>query len=148
LQDAKVRLHSLDALRGLAALDVVLWHWQHFQLLGTQKSTWSWSVGARPLDHSHQPFFVSWHGNISYSSYLLHFPLQMIFALAIVGGFVPLWARDSDSLFLTHVAILIAISLLSFRSFEAPIQQMLRQTWGNVVQVPHLRRGQHIEPVR
>ena len=27
---ARPRLYSLDALRGLAALGVVLWHWQHF----------------------------------------------------------------------------------------------------------------------
>lgn len=399
MQNSKVRLHSLDALRGLAALAVVLWHWQHFQLLGTSKSTWSWSVGTPPLDHSHQPFFsvlrlfydhghmavdlfflisgfiffwlyadevadrslsvlnfwmlritrlyplhlatltivaglqllffartgdyfvysvndlhhfmlslmffqtpgggaafngptwsitvelamyglfciaaqagllryaigpflifllglllysghqklatgicgffgggliyhaflraqlsdhrrkiciaitaagmvgwlvvflsnytqimppasdptrvlmpinetllslavsyilfpltilalamhenttvfkfryLSWLGNISYSSYLLHFPLQIIFALAIVGGFVPLGARDSDTFFLTYVAILIAISLLSFRSFEAPIQQMLRQAWRNMVQLPRLLRGQQVEPV-
>src|ERR1700748_3423388 len=25
------RLHGLDALRGIAALSVVIWHWQHFQ---------------------------------------------------------------------------------------------------------------------
>jgi peptidoglycan/LPS O-acetylase OafA/YrhL len=29
------RLHSLDALRGVAALAVVFWHWQHFFFSGT-----------------------------------------------------------------------------------------------------------------
>jgi peptidoglycan/LPS O-acetylase OafA/YrhL len=30
------RFHSLDALRGVAALAVVVWHWQHFFFTGTQ----------------------------------------------------------------------------------------------------------------
>src|SRR5437762_3835756 len=30
------RLYSLDVLRGLAALSVVFWHWQHFSYSGTQ----------------------------------------------------------------------------------------------------------------
>ena len=29
------RLYSLDVLRGLAALSVVFWHWQHFFYSGT-----------------------------------------------------------------------------------------------------------------
>lgn len=33
------RLHSLDVLRGLAALSVVLWHWQHFFFSGTKPGT-------------------------------------------------------------------------------------------------------------
>lgn len=55
LRDTKIRLHALDALRGLAALAVVLWHWQHFQLLGTSRLTWAST--ATGLDHTHQPFF-------------------------------------------------------------------------------------------
>jgi peptidoglycan/LPS O-acetylase OafA/YrhL len=30
------RLYSLDALRGVAALVVIFWHWQHFFYRGTQ----------------------------------------------------------------------------------------------------------------
>ena len=30
------RFHSLDALRGIAALSVVFWHWQHFFFYGTE----------------------------------------------------------------------------------------------------------------
>lgn len=30
------RFHSLDVLRGIAALAVVFWHWQHFYFVGTQ----------------------------------------------------------------------------------------------------------------
>jgi peptidoglycan/LPS O-acetylase OafA/YrhL len=41
------RLHGLDAARGLAALAVVIWHWQHVYLIG----------GERLVDVTAQPFF-------------------------------------------------------------------------------------------
>jgi peptidoglycan/LPS O-acetylase OafA/YrhL len=35
------RLYSLDAIRGLAALTIVIWHWQHFfALSGTWQAVW------------------------------------------------------------------------------------------------------------
>jgi peptidoglycan/LPS O-acetylase OafA/YrhL len=39
--DGATRLYSLDALRGVAALSVVIWHWQHFYALtGTWQAVW------------------------------------------------------------------------------------------------------------
>ena len=46
--DLPSRLHSLDALRGLAALSVVFWHWQHFFYRD--------GVVA-PFDHAAQPLY-------------------------------------------------------------------------------------------
>jgi peptidoglycan/LPS O-acetylase OafA/YrhL len=42
------RLYSLDALRGIAALSVVVWHWQHFYAIG---GTWpvGWQRSAEPF---------------------------------------------------------------------------------------------------
>lgn len=37
--DRSERLYSLDALRGLAALSIVFWHWQHFFLSGPTPET-------------------------------------------------------------------------------------------------------------
>jgi peptidoglycan/LPS O-acetylase OafA/YrhL len=91
--------------------------------------------------------YLSWLGNISYSSYLLHFPLQIVFALTIVGGLVPLYARDTGAFLLIYFAILVAISLLSFRKFETPVQRILRRAWRNAVQFSSLRRKQQVEPV-
>jgi peptidoglycan/LPS O-acetylase OafA/YrhL len=54
MDETKARLHSLDALRGVAALAVVCWHWQHLQLLGTPKLTWPPPSGAG--DPAHEPF--------------------------------------------------------------------------------------------
>lgn len=42
------RLHSLDALRGVAALCVVLWHWQHFFALSGRWSP-GWERSVQPL---------------------------------------------------------------------------------------------------
>jgi peptidoglycan/LPS O-acetylase OafA/YrhL len=90
--------------------------------------------------------YLSWLGSISYSSYLLHFPLQIVFALTIVSGVIPLWAKDTSAFLLIYFAILVAISLLSFRRFETPVQRMLRQSWRNMVQALSVRRRQQVEP--
>ena len=42
------RLHSLDAARGLAALSVVVWHWQHMY----------WMDGFAEVDRDSQPFYA------------------------------------------------------------------------------------------
>jgi peptidoglycan/LPS O-acetylase OafA/YrhL len=68
------RLHSLDAARGIAALAVVVWHWQHMYLIG----------GGKLDDRSIQPF------------YDLLFPLYHSGWLAVeffftLSGFVFFW---------------------------------------------------------
>lgn len=68
------RLHSLDAARGLAALAVVVWHWQHVYLFG----------GGKLADIANQPFFF------------LLFPFYQAGWLAVeffftLSGFVFFW---------------------------------------------------------
>lgn len=65
-------------------------------------------------------------GDLSYSSYLLHFPLQIVFALSVdrLG-----YTRDifySPWMLLLFMAVLIPISLASHRWFEVPVQSALR----------------------
>ncbi len=50
------RLYSLDALRGVGALAIVFWHWQHFFALS---GTWQagWSRTAEPLYHLLKPLY-------------------------------------------------------------------------------------------
>ncbi|WP_217537852.1 acyltransferase family protein, partial [Stenotrophomonas sp. GbtcB23] len=43
------RFHSLDVIRGVAALVVVVWHWQHFLLGGT---------GELAFRQTDQPFYA------------------------------------------------------------------------------------------
>ncbi|WP_372718667.1 acyltransferase family protein [Novipirellula sp.] len=69
---------------------------------------------------------LAWIGDITYSTYLLHFPLQLVFVItAIELGF------DSGIFYhpatlLTYLAILIPGSWLTFHYFERPLQTWLR----------------------
>jgi peptidoglycan/LPS O-acetylase OafA/YrhL len=64
-------------------------------------------------------------GNMTYSSYLLHFPIQ----LAIMLGFA-LAARPipvySGALFAVYLLTTLLLSYLTFRYFEAPAQRLIR----------------------
>jgi peptidoglycan/LPS O-acetylase OafA/YrhL len=69
---------------------------------------------------------LSFLGNISYSSYLLHFPLQLA-----VAGIVTRFAIDpslfaSKRFLLTFFGVLTAMSLSSFYFFEAPARRWIR----------------------
>ena len=48
IRGEKQRFHSLDALRGLAALSVVFWHWQHF-FYGSEGLASSFERSEQPL---------------------------------------------------------------------------------------------------
>lgn len=72
---------------------------------------------------------VSFLGDISYSAYLLHFPLQLL--LYVMGGGP---GRDvalyySPWVMLGFFGVLIAASMVSFRYFETPVQRYLREAW-------------------
>jgi peptidoglycan/LPS O-acetylase OafA/YrhL len=82
--------------------------------------------------------YVSWLGEISYSSYLLHFPLQLLFALAIARGLLPIAVRDSDMFSLIYFGLLIVLSLVVFRKFELPMQRLLRRGWVDWAGVPKM----------
>jgi len=74
----------------------------------------------------------SWLGDISYSTYLLHFPLIAWTALVFT-----LWKVDTKLFFspwfmVAFFAVLITLSVLSHRYFEVPIQVWLRRRGQNV----------------
>lgn len=69
---------------------------------------------------------LSFLGDISYSLYLLHFPLQLIFIAAVDRlGISPLFFYQGRSVFL-FFPILIGLCVLSYRFLERPAQRFLR----------------------
>jgi len=69
---------------------------------------------------------IGWIGNLSYSSYLLHFPLQLTLVVVAFGLGVTV-DYSSPLTLLLFMTALIAISLWSFYAFERPLQGYLRR---------------------
>ncbi len=67
----------------------------------------------------------SFVGHISYSSYLLHFPLQLIIILCC-SNVDRVAFFNSAYIFFLFFSVLITISLLSYNYFELPLQKYLR----------------------
>jgi peptidoglycan/LPS O-acetylase OafA/YrhL len=66
-------------------------------------------------------------GDISFSSYLLHYPLQLVVtAFALSFSLDPKWF-DTPFVLIGFFALLIALSLVSHRFFELPAQRFLRK---------------------
>lgn len=65
-------------------------------------------------------------GNLTYSSYLLHFPLQLVIALVFAanGEHIP---YRSQWLFAVFLCITFGLAYLAYRYFESPMQSILRR---------------------
>ncbi len=65
-------------------------------------------------------------GNMTYSSYLVHFPMQTGIALVYLwmGETIPMY---SAYFFVSYLALVLILSFFIFRLFEAPAQQWIRR---------------------
>jgi peptidoglycan/LPS O-acetylase OafA/YrhL len=65
-------------------------------------------------------------GNMTYSSYLLHFPIQLmtVVGFAIVRAPIPLYDGTFFGLF---IGVTMVASYLTYRYFEAPAQNLIRE---------------------
>ncbi|MEB0045819.1 MULTISPECIES: acyltransferase [unclassified Pseudomonas] len=70
---------------------------------------------------------LAWLGDISYASYLLHFPLQIVAALLADKFFPGRSVFYQPWTLLLFFAVLITASLVCHRGFERPLQRWLRQ---------------------
>jgi peptidoglycan/LPS O-acetylase OafA/YrhL len=74
---------------------------------------------------------LAWLGDISYASYLLHFPLQIIAALLADKFFPGRSVFYEPWTLLLFFSVLIGASLICHRWFERPMQQWLREFGGD-----------------
>jgi len=69
---------------------------------------------------------LSFIGNLSYSSYLLHFPLQILFfVISVCLGIDPEFFYSGYSILL-FFSILVPVCLASYHYFEVPMQRFIR----------------------
>ena len=69
---------------------------------------------------------ISWVGDITYSSYLLHFPMQLIFGLAVSYGILDFDFYLHPKYLGMFLMILIPLSYYFYQKFERPMQKVLR----------------------
>ncbi len=72
---------------------------------------------------------IAFLGDISYSCYLLHFPLQFLFFAVITSFTLDRSIFYAPWFMLLFFAALLSISFCSFRYFELPAQRLLRRRW-------------------
>jgi len=72
---------------------------------------------------------ISWIGDITYSSYLLHFPLQLVFGLALSYGILNSDFYLNPIYLVVFFLILIPLSYITFIGFERPIQNIIRNQY-------------------
>ncbi len=70
---------------------------------------------------------VSFLGDISYSTYMLHFPMQLGLALLAVHFSLTPQAFETPLALIAFYAVLIGLGTLSYRYFERPMRNRLRQ---------------------
>jgi peptidoglycan/LPS O-acetylase OafA/YrhL len=72
---------------------------------------------------------LRWIGDISYSTYLIHFPLQIFFALVFSALGFTAAVFQSPWVLVLFFAVLVPLSLASFACFERPVQNAIRRKY-------------------
>lgn len=72
---------------------------------------------------------LSWIGDITYSSYLLHFPLQLLFALAVSYSIIDAKFYLQIKYLILFYMILIPLSYIVHQKFELPMQKVIRKLY-------------------
>jgi peptidoglycan/LPS O-acetylase OafA/YrhL len=115
------RLHSLDTLRGVAALSIVVWHWQHFFAISGRFQE-GWQRSAQPLYSVLKPLYEAGWAAVDLFFALSGFVFFWLYADAIreraigAGNFA--WLRFSR-LYPLHLLALLAVVILQYFFHEA-----------------------------
>lgn len=115
------RLVSLDALRGIAALAIVVWHWQHFFAIG---GDWQegWTASMQPFYAVLKPLYVQGWAAVDLFFALSGFVFFWLYGDAIregrigTGRFALL---RFSRLYPLHVAMLVLVAVLQLFFFRA-----------------------------
>jgi peptidoglycan/LPS O-acetylase OafA/YrhL len=114
------RLTSLDALRGVAALSIVVWHWQHFFAIRGQWQS-GWTAQMQPLYWLLKPLYVQGWAAVDLFFVLSGFVFFWLYRDQIrrgaMGGWRFAFLRFSR-LYPLHAAMLIAVALLQYFYFR------------------------------
>jgi peptidoglycan/LPS O-acetylase OafA/YrhL len=110
------RLTSLDALRGVAALSIVVWHWQHFFAI---RGAWQsgWTAEMQPLFWLLKPLYVQGWAAVDLFFVLSGFVFFWLYRDAIRNGAMGGWrfaVLRFSRLYPLHAAMLIAVALLQY----------------------------------
>ncbi len=114
------RLTSLDALRGIAALAVVVWHWQHFFAIG---GGWQdgWRADMQPFFAVLKPLYLQGWAAVDLFFVLSGFVFFWLYGEQVRTGTVGAgrfaWLRFSR-LYPLHLAMLIAVAAMQFWFFR------------------------------
>jgi len=114
------RLTSLDALRGIAALSIVFWHWQHFFAIS---GDWQdgWSRDRQPLFWLFKPLYLQGWAAVDLFFVLSGFVFFWLYGDAIrarqVGGWRFALLRFSR-LYPLHIVLLIAVAVMQYFFFR------------------------------
>ena len=84
---------------------------------------------------------IAWVGHITYSSYLLHFPLQIVCALAVSYGLLSADFYLQPLSLILFFAVLVPLSYVAYASFEIPMQHLIRRWWLPQKRVPEALRN-------
>lgn len=110
------RLHALDTLRGVAALSIVIWHWQHFYAVS---GVWpdDWQRSTQPFYWALKPLYDEGWAAVDLFFALSGFIFFWLYAPAIREGTIGAgkfaWLRFSR-LYPLHLVTLVAVAVLQY----------------------------------
>jgi peptidoglycan/LPS O-acetylase OafA/YrhL len=72
---------------------------------------------------------IAWVGNLTYSSCLIHFPIQLSLVMVIDALHEPRTLFLSPVAFLTFFAVTFGLAWTVYHLYEMPMQEMIRTRW-------------------
>jgi len=114
------RLTSLDALRGIAALSIVFWHWQHFFAID---GDWmeGWSRDQQPLYAFFKPLYVQGWAAVDLFFVLSGFVFFWLYGDAIRDGAIRAGRFAQlrlSRLYPLHFVLLVAVAAMQYAFFQ------------------------------